>query len=147
MSMREGMVVLFSLVVGFVMEILSLLGLSVEPGVFLSLFFFFFSSRRRHTRYWRDWSQTCALPIYFERNGIKADIQLSYGATEAKAPEIVDVVVDGTETGSALRAAGLRIIDTVLTSYTELIANRAARSEERRVGKECRSRSEAEHNK
>src|SRR5947209_13458073 len=63
MSMREGMVVLFSLVVGFVMEILSLLGLSVEPGVFLSLFFFFFSSRRRHTRYWRDWSQTCALPI------------------------------------------------------------------------------------
>src|SRR5436305_8458666 len=63
---------------------------------------------------------------YFERNGIKADIQLSYGATEAKAPEIVDVIVDGTETGSALRAAGLRIIDTVLTSYTELIANPAA---------------------
>src|SRR5947209_13470753 len=63
MSMREGMVVLFSLVVGFVMEILSLLGLSVEPGVFLSLMLFFFSSRRRHTRYWRDWSQTCALPI------------------------------------------------------------------------------------
>src|SRR3954469_11159351 len=60
---------------------------------------------------------------FFEAHGIKADIQLSYGATEAKAPEIVDVVVDGTETGSALRAAGLRIVDTVLTSYTELIAN------------------------
>jgi ATP phosphoribosyltransferase len=60
---------------------------------------------------------------YFEAHGIEADIQLSYGATEAKAPEIVDVVVDITETGSALRAAGLRIVDTILTSYTELIAN------------------------
>ena len=60
-----------------------------------------------------------------ERN-IEADIQLSYGATEAKIPDIVDVVVDLTETGSALRAAGLRIIDTMLTSYTELIANPTA---------------------
>jgi ATP phosphoribosyltransferase len=60
---------------------------------------------------------------FFEGIGVKADIELSYGATEAKAPEFVDVVVDGTETGSALRAAGLRILDTMLTSYTELIAN------------------------
>jgi ATP phosphoribosyltransferase len=60
---------------------------------------------------------------YFDRHGIKADIQLSYGATEAKVPDIVDVVVDITETGRALRAAGLKIIDTVLTSYTELVAN------------------------
>lgn len=60
---------------------------------------------------------------YFESHGIEADIQLSYGATEAKAPEIVDVVVDITETGSALRAAGLRIVETILTSFTELIAN------------------------
>ena len=58
--------------------------------------------------------------------GVEADIQLSYGATEAKAPEIVDVVVDLTETGRALRAAGLKIIDTILTSHTELIANPAA---------------------
>jgi ATP phosphoribosyltransferase len=60
---------------------------------------------------------------YFDAHGIKADIQLSYGATEAKVPDIVDVVVDITETGRALRAAGLKIIDTVLTSYTELVAN------------------------
>jgi ATP phosphoribosyltransferase len=60
---------------------------------------------------------------YFEKHGIVADIQLSYGATEAKIPDIVDVVVDITETGRALKAAGLKIIDTILTSYTELIAN------------------------
>jgi ATP phosphoribosyltransferase len=63
---------------------------------------------------------------YFDRHGIKADIQLSYGATEAKVPDIVDVVVDITETGRALRAAGLKIIDTLLTSYTELVANPVA---------------------
>ena len=60
---------------------------------------------------------------FFAERNIDADIQLSYGATEAKVPDIVDVVVDITETGSALRAAGLRIIDTMLTSYTEFIAN------------------------
>jgi ATP phosphoribosyltransferase len=63
---------------------------------------------------------------YFDRHGIKADIQLSYGATEAKVPDIVDVVVDITETGRALRAAGLKIIDTHLTSYTELVAHPAS---------------------
>ncbi len=63
---------------------------------------------------------------YFAEQGIDADVRLSYGATEAKAPDIVDVVVDLTETGRALRAAGLRIIDTILTSYTELVANREA---------------------
>ena len=60
---------------------------------------------------------------FFEEQGIDADIRLSYGATEAKVPDIVDVVVDLTETGRALQAAGLRIIDTILTSHTELIAN------------------------
>ena len=60
---------------------------------------------------------------YFEKRGIHADIRLSYGATEAKVPDIVDCIVDITETGRALRAAGLRVIDTILTSYTELIAN------------------------
>ncbi len=60
------------------------------------------------------------------RHGIDADISFSYGATEAKVPEIADAVVDMTETGSALRAAGLRIIETLLVSYTELIANPTA---------------------
>ncbi|MDH4169108.1 MAG: ATP phosphoribosyltransferase [Acidimicrobiia bacterium] len=63
---------------------------------------------------------------YFEKAGIDADLRLSYGATEAKVPDIVDVVVEITETGRALHAAGLRIIDTVLTSYTELVANPTA---------------------
>ena len=61
---------------------------------------------------------------YFAERGVKADIRLSYGASEAKIPDIADCVVDITETGRALRAAGLRIIDTMLTSYTEFIANR-----------------------
>jgi ATP phosphoribosyltransferase len=61
---------------------------------------------------------------FFENRGVKADIRLSYGASEAKIPDIADCVVDITETGRALRAAGLRIIDTILTSYTELIANK-----------------------
>ena len=66
---------------------------------------------------------------YFESLGIKARIALSYGATEAKVPDIVDAVADITETGSALRSAGLRVIDTILTSYTELIANPTAASD------------------
>jgi ATP phosphoribosyltransferase len=63
---------------------------------------------------------------FFEKAGIGADIRLSYGATEAKVPDIVDVVVDLTETGRALRAAGLKIVDEIITSYTELIANPAS---------------------
>jgi ATP phosphoribosyltransferase len=63
---------------------------------------------------------------FFSGLGVKANVRLSYGATEAKVPDIADAVVEITETGSALRAAGLRIIDTVLTSYTELIANKSA---------------------
>ena len=63
---------------------------------------------------------------FFAGKGIAADVQLSYGATEAKVPEIVDCVVELTETGGALRAAGLRIIETVLVSHTELLANPAA---------------------
>ena len=63
---------------------------------------------------------------FFAEAGIEAQIALSYGATEAKVPDIVDAVVEITETGRALRAAGLRIIETPLTSYTELIANPVA---------------------
>jgi ATP phosphoribosyltransferase len=56
-------------------------------------------------------------------HGVDAEISLSYGATEAKVPDIADCVVEITETGRALRAAGLRIVDTLLVSHTELIAN------------------------
>ena len=59
-------------------------------------------------------------------HGIEADLALSYGATEAKVPDIADAVVDMTETGSAFRAAGLKVIETLLVSHTELIANPAA---------------------
>jgi len=63
---------------------------------------------------------------FFASRGIDADIRLSYGASEAKIPDIADCIVDITETGRALRAAGLRIIDEILQSYTEVIAHRAA---------------------
>ena len=59
-------------------------------------------------------------------NGVKAVVTPSYGATEAKVPDIVDAIVDLTETGSSLRRNGLRILHTLLTSYTELIANHEA---------------------
>jgi len=74
---------------------------------------------------------------YFAAHGIDADVSLSYGATEAKVPDIADAVVELTETGRALRAAGLRVLDTVLTSSTELIANPGAhRDPERRKAME-----------
>jgi ATP phosphoribosyltransferase len=60
---------------------------------------------------------------FFAKKGIEADIRLSYGATEAKIPDIVDCIVDITETGRAIRAAGLKIIGEILRSYTELVAN------------------------
>jgi ATP phosphoribosyltransferase len=60
---------------------------------------------------------------FFAKRGIEADIRLSYGATEAKVPDIVDCIVDITETGRAIRAAGLKIIGEILRSYTELVAN------------------------
>ncbi len=60
---------------------------------------------------------------YFEDHGVLADVSLSYGATEAKVPDIADCVVEITETGRALRAAGLEILETLLVSHTELIAN------------------------
>jgi ATP phosphoribosyltransferase len=63
---------------------------------------------------------------FLEKHGVDARISLSYGATEAKIPEIADAVVEITETGRALRAAGLRVLDTILVSHTELIANPAS---------------------
>jgi ATP phosphoribosyltransferase len=78
------------------------------------------SGVRVHTEY------TNMTKRFLAEHGVDAQIQYSFGATEAKVPEIADAVVELTETGRALRAAGLRIIATVLTSYTELIANPAA---------------------
>ncbi len=67
---------------------------------------------------------------YLDAHGIRAEVRLSYGATEAKIPEVADAVVEITETGRALRAAGLRIIATILESYTELVANPASYADE-----------------
>lgn len=63
---------------------------------------------------------------YLADHGVTAEVEFSWGATEVKAPELVDAIVELTETGSSLRANQLRIIDTVLTSTTRLIANQAA---------------------
>jgi len=63
---------------------------------------------------------------YLDSHGVKAMVVPSHGATEAKVPDIVDAIVDLTETGSSLRRNGLRILDTLLVSYTELVANSAA---------------------
>ncbi len=60
---------------------------------------------------------------FLEEHGIEADIRLSYGATEAKVPDIADAVVEITETGRALATAGLRVLETLLVSRTELIAS------------------------
>ncbi|OFV67011.1 MAG: ATP phosphoribosyltransferase [Candidatus Syntrophoarchaeum butanivorans] len=61
---------------------------------------------------------------FFENLGIPVEIFFSYGATEAKVPDLMDAIVDLTETGSTLRKNGLKIIDTLLESYTVLIANK-----------------------
>ncbi len=63
---------------------------------------------------------------FFEELGIPVEVEFSYGATEAKVPEMMDALVDLTETGSTLRRNGLKIIDVVLTSTTRLLANKAA---------------------
>jgi ATP phosphoribosyltransferase len=63
---------------------------------------------------------------YLAANGVTAKVEFSWGATEVKPPELADAIVEVTETGSSLRANKLRIIETVLESNTQLIANRAA---------------------
>jgi len=72
---------------------------------------------------------------HFEELGIPVKVLTSYGATEAKVPDIVDAIVDVTETGSTLRAHGMKIIDTLLESEVLLIAGReaAADPEKRRA--------------
>ena len=60
---------------------------------------------------------------YLKKNGVKAEVEFSWGATEMKAHELVDAIVEVTETGSSLRANNLRIVDTLLISTPRLIAN------------------------
>ena len=67
---------------------------------------------------------------YFQRLGINANVEFSWGATEVKPPVLADAIVEATETGSTLRANRLRILDTVIESNTQLIANAAAVSDE-----------------
>jgi len=63
---------------------------------------------------------------YLAANGVKAKVEFSWGATEVKPPVLADAIVEVTETGSSLRANGLRIVETVLESNTKFIANHAA---------------------
>ncbi len=63
---------------------------------------------------------------YLKRHGVKAEVEFSWGATEVKAPELVDAIVEVTETGSSLRANKLRIVDELLSSTPRLIVNHAA---------------------
>ncbi len=63
---------------------------------------------------------------YLAQHEVEAEVEFSWGATEVKAPELVDAIVELTETGSSLRANNLRIVETILTSTTRLIANRKA---------------------
>jgi ATP phosphoribosyltransferase len=63
---------------------------------------------------------------YFEKKGISVEVEFSWGATEVKVPDLVDAIVDITETGSSLRANKLRIVDTLLETNTKLIANKAS---------------------
>jgi len=63
---------------------------------------------------------------YLQRHGVKANVEFSWGATEVKPPVLADAIVEATETGSTLRANRLRILDTVMESNTQLIANHSA---------------------
>jgi ATP phosphoribosyltransferase len=63
---------------------------------------------------------------YLDERGIEANIEFSWGATEVKAPRLVDAIVELTETGASLRANNLRIVETILESTTKLIANKSA---------------------
>jgi ATP phosphoribosyltransferase len=63
---------------------------------------------------------------YLAQHGVRAKVEFSWGATEVKPPVLADAIVEVTETGSSLRANNLMIIDTVLESNTQLIANKAS---------------------
>jgi ATP phosphoribosyltransferase len=61
---------------------------------------------------------------YLEKNNVTAHVEFSWGATEVKVPDLVDAIVEGTETGSTLAAHGLKIVETLLESTTRLIAHK-----------------------
>jgi ATP phosphoribosyltransferase len=67
-----------------------------------------------------------ATRAYFQRQGVKVNVEFSWGATEVKPPMLADAIVEVTETGSSLRANRLRILDTLMESNTQLIANKTA---------------------
>lgn len=66
---------------------------------------------------------------YLKKHKVKAEVEFSWGATEAKPPQLADAIVEATETGSSLRANNLRIVDTVLTSTTKFIAGKESYKE------------------
>lgn len=67
---------------------------------------------------------------YLIEKGVEAEVEFSWGATEVKVPELVDAIVDITETGSSLRANNLRIVDTLMESYPQFVSNKAAWQDE-----------------
>ncbi len=72
---------------------------------------------------------------YLEKHGVNAEVEFSWGATEVKVPELVDAIVDITETGSSLRANNLRIMDTLMESYPQFISNPHSFKDEWKQGK------------
>ena len=72
---------------------------------------------------------------YLKKQKVKAEVEFSWGATEAKAPGLADAIVELTETGSSLRAHNLRIIDTLLISTPRLIANKESFKNKWKKGK------------
>lgn len=67
---------------------------------------------------------------YLAANGVEAEVEFSWGATEVKVPELVDAIVDITETGSSLRANKLRIVDTLMESYPQFVSSKPAARDE-----------------
>ncbi len=67
---------------------------------------------------------------WLEKNGVKAEVEFSWGATEVKVPDFVDAIVDITETGSSLRANNLRIVETLMESYTKFFCAKDAWADE-----------------
>jgi ATP phosphoribosyltransferase len=63
---------------------------------------------------------------FLKKHGVTADVEFSWGATEVKVPDLVDAIVDITETGSSLRANNLRIVETLVESFPQFIANKQA---------------------
>ena len=72
---------------------------------------------------------------YLEEKGVKAEVEFSWGATEVKVPDLVDAIVDVTETGNSIRANKLRIVDTLLTSFPHFYASPSAYADEWKKGK------------